>query len=138
MKLRDLTPLGWAASAAAAILAIVLLTTAWGRLWSWLPWTAEARLPAAEQAAATAQSEATALGLQSEGQANIAGRVDTYTHATLTIQNATSETIAQGRTAPDAQDPVPADRFARQRALDGVLCDTTPSICSSAPAGAPE
>jgi hypothetical protein len=134
---RALTPLGWAISAVAVIVAVALLAAGWNRLWSWLPWSAESRADRSEAVAGTAKSDAGARGLEVAGEQRQAQRVDTYHREVITIQAATSEAVAAARSAPDASEPLPADRAERLRRLDVQLCDVRPAICPPAPAGDP-
>ena len=137
--MRTFTPYGWALIIAGAVVAFVLLFVVWGRLWSWLPWSAETRADRAEVAAETAQSDSTARGLEVAGGQEIARRVETFHHETLTIQNATAGVIAEARSAPDANEPMEAGANARLYFRDDELCGYAPRLngCAATnPAGA--
>lgn len=132
-----LTPVGWVASAVAVIVAVIVVSVVWGRIWSGLPWSAAARAERAEVTARAAQSDSAARTLEVEGQAVMAGRVDTFHHQTLTIRTATAEAVAQARSAPDAHDPLDIDRADRLRRLDRQLCDIRPAVCEAPATDAP-
>lgn len=136
MNMRTLTPLGWLITGIALLMAIALIAWGWNNLWAWLPWSAEARLDRAEARADRAQSDASARGLEAEGNADQVRRTEAYGDIRVRVEAATAQSITQARSAPDATDPLAADRAARLRDHDRRLCNLAPAGCSAAP-GAP-
>jgi len=132
MNLRTLTPLGWLVAGIALLMAIGLLAWGWNNLWSWLPWSGEARLDRAEARAETAESDANARRLESEGNAAQVARTETYGDIRIRVEGVTAEAITQARSAPDATDPLSAERAARLRDHDRSLCDIAPASCAAA------
>lgn len=135
-----LAPLGWLIAALAVLMAVALIAHGWDRLWSWLPWSTERRLDAAEGRAAFAQDQADASGLQAEGEADQVRRIDTYSHQTITVQAVTADAVVQSRSADDAETPLDDDRAGRLRGHDRELCRIAPDLdgCAAAapdPAG---
>ena len=137
MNLRALTPLGWLVSAVAVIVAIALIAGIWNGLWSWLPWSAEARLHRTEVRADTAESDATARGLESQGNAEQGARTEAYGEMRIRVEGVTAESITRAQEAPDANDPLSGERAARLRDHDRRLCDIAPGTCEAAAPDAP-
>ena len=69
MNARTLTPLGWLVAGVALLIAIGFIAWGWNNMWSWLPWSDERQLDRAEARADTAESDASARKLESQGQA---------------------------------------------------------------------
>lgn len=126
------TPLGWLIALIAVVIAIAMLASAWDRMWAWLPWSSESRLDRAEAHAATAEDQALASGLQAEGEGEQVRRVDTYAHQIITIQTAAAESVAEARSAPDAETPLDTDRAVRLRHHDDELCRVSPDLVGCA------
>ena len=137
MNLRALTPLGWLVSAVAVIVAIALIAGIWNGLWSWLPWSAEARLHRTEVRADTAESDATARGLESQGNAEQVAQTEAYGEMRIRVEGVTAESITRAQEAPDANDPLSGERAARLRDHDRRLCDIAPGTCEAAAPDAP-
>ena len=133
---RTLTPLGWLIAGIALLMAIALIAWGWNNLWAWLPWSAEARLHRAEARVDRAESDASARGLEAQGNAEQVRRTEAYGDIRVRVEAATAESITQARSAPDATNPIAADRAARLRDHDRRLCDIAPAGCPAAP-GAP-
>ncbi|EDX78953.1 hypothetical protein [Brevundimonas sp. BAL3] len=129
-----LAPLGWLIAALAILMAVALISHGWNRLWSWLPWSTENQLDAAETQAATAQDQADASGLQAEGEGDQVRRIDTYSHQTITVQAVTADAVAQARSADDAETPLDDDRSGRLRDHDRELCRIAPDLDGCGPA----
>lgn len=136
LNTRTFTPLGWLIAGIALLMAIALFAWGWNNLWAWLPWSAEARLDRAEARADHAESNALARGLEAQGNAEQVRRTEAYGDIRVRVESATAESITQARSAPDATDPLAADRAARLRDHDRRLCDIAPAGCPTAP-GAP-
>lgn len=66
---RTLTSLGWLIAGIALLMAIALIAWGWNNLWSWLPWSNEARLDRAEGRVDFAESAGAARGLEAAGNA---------------------------------------------------------------------
>lgn len=79
-------------------------------------------------------SNGIARGLEVEGEREQAARVDTYHTQVIEVRDFTARAETEARSAPDANDPLPADRARRLAAHDRRLCDTRPGAC---PAAAP-
>jgi hypothetical protein len=137
MNLRALSPLGWLAAAVALVVAIALIAGIWNGLWSWLPWSAEAQLDRAEVRADTAESDATARGLESQGNAAQVARTEAYGEMRIRVEGVTAESITRAQEAPDANDPLSGERAARLRDHDRRLCDIAPGSCPAAAPDAP-
>lgn len=137
MNLRALTPLGWLMSVVAVVVALALIAGFWNSLWSWLPWSAEARLDRAEVRAGTAESDATARGLESQGNAAQVARTEAYGEMRIRVEGVTAESITRAQEAPDANDPLSDERADRLRDHDRRLCDIAPGTCQAAAPDAP-
>lgn len=129
MNIRSLTPLGWLIAGIALLMAVALLAWSWNNLWAWLPWSAESRLDRTEARADRAESDASARGLEAEGNAEQVRRTEAYGDIRVRVEAVTAESITHARSAPDATDPLTADRAARLRAHDRRLCDLAPAGC---------
>jgi hypothetical protein len=87
-----------------------------------------------ETRAETAESDASARGLEVEGERALSTRVDTYHTQVVEVRDMTARAETEARSAPDAAQPLAADRAARLARHDDGLCDTRPSVCGAAPA----
>lgn len=87
-----------------------------------------------ETRAATAERDASARGLEVEGERALSTRVDTYHTQVVEVRDMTARAETEARSAPDATQPLAADRAARLARHDDGLCDTRPSVCGAAPA----
>ena len=90
-----------------------------------------------QREAETAQSDAYARTLESEGRAGQLDRLETYHREVITIQSATEPFAAEARSAPDADTPLDPARADRLRRADDSLCAHATCPASSAPADAP-
>lgn len=79
-----------------------------------------------------AVSDASARGLEVEGEREQAGRVDHYFRQELVLTDLTARADAEARNATYANEPVEAGRLGRLGAADGELCRIRPAICLSA------
>ena len=75
-----------------------------------------------QREAATAQSEADARTLESEGRAGQLDRLETYHREVITIQSATEPFAAEARSAPDANTPLDTHWRDLLRRSNGSLC----------------
>ena len=131
--LRVLTPVGWSLLAAALLLAVVVLGHGLGLRWD--PFgLAERRLRTAEAHAAAAASDALARGLETEGMAEQARRLEHHHQQAVAIERATAVARAQARSAHDASIPLDPARAGRLVRHDHELCRLAPAICGPAPA----
>lgn len=87
-----------------------------------------------ERRAATAESDASARTLEVEGGGEQAQRVETYHTQVIEVRDLTARAETEARSAPDANDPLPADRAARIERNTDSLCNARPSVCVTAPA----
>lgn len=133
---RSLTPIGWIVAGVALLLAVAAIAWGWNNFWAWLPWSGEARLNRAEARAGRAESDASARRLETQGNADQVRRTEAYGDIRVRVEAATAESLIQARSAPDATDPLAADRAARLRDHDRRLCDLAPASCPAA-TGAP-
>lgn len=78
-------------------------------------------------------SNGIARGLEVEGEREQAGRVETFHRQVVEIHTITAEAVSQARSAPDADQPLSADRAARLGDHDRRLCDLAPRACPAAP-----
>lgn len=90
-----------------------------------------------EREAETAQSEALARTLESEGQSEQIARIESAGRLTIDVKTITAEAVAEARNATDANEPLEAGRMDRLRQLDDRLCDLHPPSCTASadPAG---
>lgn len=137
MNWRALSPLGWLVSIAALIIAIALIAGIWNGLWARLPWSAEAQLDRTKTELATTQSDATARGLESQGNAEQVARTEAYGDIRIRVEGVTARSITQAHEAPDANDPLSDERAERLRDHDRRLCDIAPGTCQAAAPDAP-
>ncbi|MNE18736.1 hypothetical protein D3C80_1117890 [compost metagenome] len=135
---RFLTPKGWAylIGFVLLILALILLASAWNKVWSFLPWSTESRLERAETARDAALDDASARSLESGGQAEQIQRIETTHRQIVTVQASAQEAITQARSAPDANDPLEPGRAVRLATSDRMLCGYAPDLCRPAAADA--
>lgn len=136
--LRNLTPTGWAVVASIALIAFVGLGLARPTFLGiqFDPFGMnERKIEILTAQRDTAESDAAARGLEAQGERDQAQRVDTYHHQQITIRDVTSRADTEARSAPDANEPVPADIYARLRRTDRQLCGIAgPGACRPAPA----
>lgn len=86
-----------------------------------------------ERRAATAESDASARTLEVGGERDQAQRVETYHTQVIEVRDVTARAETEARSAPDANDPLPADRAARIERNTDSLCDARPAVCGAAP-----
>lgn len=87
-----------------------------------------------ERRADSAEADASARTLEVGGERDQAQRVETYHTQVIEVRDVTARAETEARSAPDANQPLPADRAARiERNTDG-LCDARPVVCGPAPA----
>jgi hypothetical protein len=86
-----------------------------------------------EREAETAQSEADARTLESEGRAGQIDRLETYHREVITIQSATEPLAAEARSAPDAETPLDPPRTLVVGSADRSLCVNAPRLAGCAP-----
>jgi hypothetical protein len=132
MNFRTLSPLGWLVSIAALVVAVALIAGFWNNLWSWLPWSAEAKLDRTLTELATTQSDASARGLESQGNAEQVARTEAYGELRRHVEGVTARSITQAQEAPDATTLLSGERAARLRDHDRRLCELAPGTCESA------
>lgn len=137
MNMRTLTPLGWLIAGIALLMAIALIAWGWNNLWSWLPWSAEARLDRAEARADRAESDASARGLEAQGNAEQVRRTEAYGDIKIRVEGVTASAVTEARSAPDATEPLSGERAARLRDHDRQLCVIAPASCPTAAPDAP-
>ncbi|NBB64671.1 hypothetical protein GVN18_36045 [Pseudomonas sp. ODNR1LW] len=137
MSWRALSPVGWLAAALAVVIVLALAAATWNRLWSWLPFSAEAQLDDAKTELATTRSDATARGLEAQGNAEQVARTEAYGDIRIRVEAETARSIIQAQEAPDATTPLSAERADRLRDHDRRLCDLSPRSCPAAAPDAP-
>lgn len=119
----------WAVVCIAVLIAIVLLTHFWNRMWAWLPWSAESQLERAKVEATTAKSDAIARSLEVEGEREQAARVDTHHTQVIEVRDFTARAETEARSAPDAADPLPDPDSLREH--QRRLCLAAPRVCGA-------
>jgi len=138
MRLRDLmrslTPLGWLALVAAAVLLLAVTGRGLGLRWDPLD-LQQRRLEQADARTAQAESDAEARRIESAGQAQQAARLEIHHRQILAVERATVAAVTQARSADDANDPLDPVRADRLRAHDRELCRLAPDLdgCAAAP-----
>ncbi|VXB30777.1 hypothetical protein [Brevundimonas sp. G8] len=129
--LRALTPLGWLATGAVALVLGFALLGGLGFRWDPLN-LQQKRLAAARSqardAASSAQAQAEARRIETAGAAAQAKRVDHYQHTTTAVERATATAVAQARSADDADHPLEDRRADRLRGHDDELCRLAPDL----------
>lgn len=140
MRLRDLmrslTPLGWLAVVAAAILLLAVTGRGLGLRWDPLD-LQQRRLEKADARAAQAESDVEARRIETAGQAQQAARLEIHHRQTLAAERATVAAVNQARSADDANDPLDPVRTDRLRAHDRELCRLAPDLDGCAAASGP-
>jgi hypothetical protein len=86
-----------------------------------------------QREAETAQSDAYARTLESQGQAEQITRIESAGRLTIDLNAITAEAVSNARTAADANEPLEAGRVGRLRQLDDRLCQSRPAVCQSPP-----
>lgn len=136
MNWRGQTPLGWLLTLAGGligvVIAIAVVSSVWNGLWAWLPWSAEAKLDRTQAQLAGAHSDATARGLESQGNAEQVARTEAYGDIRIRVAAETAQALNQAHEAPDANDPLSDERADRLRDHDRRLCDIAPGACAAA------
>lgn len=134
--LRTLSPLGWLLTLAggliAVVIAIAVVSSVWNGLWAWWPGSAESKLERAQTELATTHSDATARGLESQGNAEQVARTEAYGDIRIRVAAETAQALNQAQEAPDANDPLSDERAYRLRDHDRRLCDIAPGACAAA------
>lgn len=136
MNLRTLTPLGWLIAGIALLMAVALIAWGWNNLWAWLPWSNEARLDRVEARADHAESDASARGLEAQGNAEQVRRTEAYGDIRIRVEGVTAAAVTEARSAPDATEPLSGERAARLRDHDRQLCVIAPASCPPPASGA--
>lgn len=94
------------------------------------------RAERAEARADYSEADAAARSLEVEGEREQAARVDTYHTQVIEVRDFTARAEAEARSAPDANEPLPADRAARLGDHDRELCRLAPASCAPGAADA--
>jgi len=140
MRLRDLmrslTPLGWLALVAAAVLLLAVTGRGLGLRWDPLD-LQQRRLEQADARAAQAESDAEARRIETAEQTQQAARLEIHHRQTLAVERATVAAVTQARSADDANDPLDPMRADRLRAHDRELCRLAPDLDGCAAASGP-
>lgn len=122
---------------AIAVLTVLVAVSAAGALGvRWDPFGRQARsLAQAEARAERARAEAFARVLEVEGERAMNARVVDLHRRAAAAETAVIHTLSEARSAPDANDLVPAERGDRLRAHDRELCRLAPDLegCAAAP-----
>lgn len=132
-----MTPLGWLVAGVAILIAIGFIAWSWNNMWSWLPWSGERQLERAETRAETAESDASARRLESQGNAEQVVRTEAFGDLRIRVEATTAEAINEARSAPDADHRLLPDQLARVRGRDRELCQLSPGVCSTTAPDAP-
>ncbi len=131
------TALRWSLMALAAVILLTVVTTGWGRLWSWVPWSTASRAERAETRADTAESDAAARGIESTARGEQIERIEAAGQIRIQVEAVTAAAIAQARGAEDAETPLEPARAGRLRDADRQLCELAPGSCAAATPDAP-
>lgn len=140
MKLPKLALTDWAILACIGMIAFVGLGLARPSFlgFTFDPFGMNARaLKNATARADYAESDASARGLEAEGERDQAQRVETFSRVLIETQALTTQAITEARSAPDANEPLPAERADRLRRVDDGLCVVSPAICAPSPTEPP-
>lgn len=117
-------------TALAVGLGLMLLSRWWDGLWSWLPWSQEARLGRAEAELDQAEADLAARKLELDLKDKQAQAVQTANDTLIQVRTATERAVTQAQGAPDAAQPVDTDRLERLRGADRRLCALAPVACA--------
>lgn len=133
--MRSLTPLGWLAVVAAAIL-LVVTGRGLGLRWDPLDFQ-QRRLEKADAWAVQAERDAESRRIETAGQVQQAERLENHHRQILVVERATVAAVTQARSADDANDPLDPVRADRLRAHDRELCRLAPDLDGCAAASGP-
>ena len=123
----------WALAGIAIILLWWIIATWWASIWSWWPWSAEARLKRAEADAEQSEALARSEGARATGEAEIARSVERQTIIIREADRIAADAEIEARTAPDAETPLDPERADRLRRSDERLCASFAGICGAGP-----
>lgn len=129
--LRLPTPIGWMVLALAAVLTTGLLGRGLGLRWDPFDLSGR-RLRAAETQASMAQADADARRFETEESAAQARRLEHFHRQAVAVAQATAQSTAQARSAPDASTPLDTARAGRLLRHDRELCRLAPAACDPA------
>lgn len=124
---------------ALAALALLFVVASVGRSlgFRWDPFNLQGRKLERETVRAdTAESDASARGLEAEGERDQAQRIEHYYRQEVILTDHLSRAETLARSAPDANEPLPPERAERLLASDRELCRVVPAACRR-PAAAP-
>lgn len=132
--LNALTPWGWAAAGLAALLLFVVTAGALGFRWDPLRLT-ERRLARSQAELAVARADVAARRIEQAAEAGQRARLDAHHRQTTAVTALTAAAEADARSAPDADQPLDADRTRRLHDLDRRLCGLAADLegCAAAP-----
>ena len=121
--------IAWAIAAVTIFAVLVIAATVWGRLWSWLPWSAESRADRAEARAEVAEDTARSEGARATGEAETGRAIERQTIIIRAADRVAAAAEVEARTAPDADTPLDPDRARRIHDAQRGLCAVAPTIC---------
>lgn len=129
-----LTPWGWAAAGLLALVFLVLTAGALGFRWDPFRLT-ERRLERTRADLAVARSDLSARRIEQAAETGQRARLDTHHRQTTAVAALTAAAETQARSAPDADQPLDADRTRRLHDLDRGLCELAADLqgCAAAP-----
>jgi len=124
--------IAWAIAAVTILAIVVIAATVWGRLWSWLPWSAESRADRAEARAEVAEDTARSEGARATGEAETGRAIERHTIIVRAADRVAADAEIEARTASDADTPIDPDRARRLLDAQRGLCAVAPTICAEA------
>ena len=134
--LNALTPWGWAATALAGLVILVLAAGALGFRWDPLR-LSEKRLERARGELAVAQADVAARRVERAAEIGQGARLDAHHKQAVAVTALTAAAETEARKAPDADHPLDPDRARRLHELDRGLCRLSPGLEGCAAAADP-
>ena len=123
------SPLGWA-GVVAAVVALVIFTVGFDAVMARILFTAQWRAQRAVADAVYAEGDAAAQTLTAEGERTLRRSESAWAAQQAALAAITAAATTEARSAPDANEPLPADRADRLRDHDRELCRLAPASCS--------
>lgn len=125
--LRALTPLGWLAVAAAALLLLLIAGRGLGLRWDPLQLHAR-RLETAQRRADQAEAQVAARALEAAARGRQVESLEAFHRHNEAVARATATAETRARTADDADAPLDPARARRLRDHDRELCRLAPAL----------
>lgn len=140
-KILAVSPRLWGLALKYGLLLAAGLALLWGvnSALGYVPFTPQWRANRAEAKADRLEADVSRLEREAEGNAEIGRAVETHHTREVIYRDIQSQADNEARSAPDASDPLPAERLARHLRNDERVCLDATFTCAplDAPAGGP-